>query len=75
MKLLSLTADEVKKLLDGYESEIKALRQEVIRICWNMRGGITLNDAYLLSQADRIAIGKIIEENVEVTKKTGLPYF
>jgi hypothetical protein len=40
-----------------------------------MRGGITYDDAMCLSASERELISKIVEDNLEVTKKTGLPYF
>ena len=40
-----------------------------------MRGGLSYNEAMHLSQSERTAIGKIIKDNLETTKKSGLPYF
>lgn len=40
-----------------------------------MRGGISYNEAMGLSHEERETIGKIIKENLETTKKSGLPYF
>ena len=40
-----------------------------------MRGGLTYNEAMNLSIEERKAIGDIIKDNMETTKKTGLPYF
>lgn len=40
-----------------------------------MRGGLTYEEACHLSHNERQAIGEIIKENIETTKKTGLPYF
>lgn len=40
-----------------------------------MRGGITYDDAMLLSSEERGIIGKIVEDNMETTKKSGLPFF
>jgi hypothetical protein len=40
-----------------------------------MRGGIQYEDAMLLSEQERQIIGKIIEDNMETTKKSGLPFF
>jgi hypothetical protein len=40
-----------------------------------MRGGITLDDAFALSFEDREIIANIIKENLETTKKSGLPFF
>ena len=40
-----------------------------------MRGGLTYNEAMNLGIEERKAIGDIIKEHMETTKKTGLPYF
>jgi hypothetical protein len=40
-----------------------------------MRGGVTIEEAYQLDNEDRTILFKIIEENLETTKKTGLPFF
>ena len=40
-----------------------------------MRGGITIEEAYNLSQEDKLLINDIVKENLETTKKSGLPFF
>lgn len=40
-----------------------------------MRGGLTLDEAYASAPEDREVMGKLIEENIETTKKTNLPFF
>ena len=40
-----------------------------------MRGGLTYEESMYLSFHEREAIGKIIESNLETTKKSGLPFF
>ncbi len=40
-----------------------------------MRGGITLDEAYYLSNEDKEIIGNIIKENLNTTKESGLPFF
>lgn len=40
-----------------------------------MRGGVTYDDAMLLDQTEREIISKLIKENLETTKKSGLPFF
>lgn len=46
---------------------------EIYRICWAMRGSITIDQAWRLTNKERKLIGKIIKENVELTEKTHLP--
>jgi hypothetical protein len=40
-----------------------------------MRGGITLDDAFALTIEDREIITDLIKENLETTKKSGMPFF
>ena len=57
------------------EGETKAIRDEILRLCWYMRGSIQYDDGMLLSEQERKIINKIIEDNMEVTKKSHLPFF
>lgn len=57
------------------EQEAKQIRDEMFRICWSMRGGITIDQAMQLSYRDRESIAELIKSNLETTKKSGLPYF
>jgi hypothetical protein len=40
-----------------------------------MRGGVNYNDAMMMSVEDRQIIGKIVTDNLETSKKSGLPFF
>jgi len=40
-----------------------------------MRGGISYTEALNLSFHDRDSINKIVKENLETSKKTGMPFF
>jgi hypothetical protein len=42
---------------------------------WYMRGGVTYEEAWFLSYQARKYINDIIKENLEVTKKSGIPFF
>lgn len=72
---MTLNNDDIVKLLDGYEKESKAFREEALRLCWYMRGGLTYDEAMQLSQQERDIISKIVKDNIEITKKSGLPFY
>jgi hypothetical protein len=72
---LILTDAEIVKLLEGYDKESKAIKEEALRICWHMRGSISYGDAMMLSQLEKELIANIIKDNMETTKKTNLPFF
>ena len=44
-------------------------------MAWHMRGGASYEDVLNMSVAERKEINKLIESNLEVTKKSNLPYF
>ena len=57
------------------DKEAADIRNEALKMCWYMRGGITYSEVMNLSHAERTMIGAIIKENLETTKKTGLNFF
>ena len=72
---MSLDHLEITALIEQFEKEAKAMRDEIIRLCWHMRGGLSYEDGMLMSYLDRELIAKMIKENLETTKKTGIPFF
>ena len=40
-----------------------------------MRGGMQLQDAYQSTYDERKAIGKMIDENLKITKDSKMPFF
>ena len=72
---MTLNDQEIEQLLDRYDKEARAIKEETIRITWWMRGGINLEQAYSLSLQERELINQIIKENMEATNKSGMPFF
>ncbi len=70
-----MSVDDMVAYFDQLERQSKALREEALRLCWYMRGGITFDDAMSLSHMDKQLIGTIIKDNLETAKKTGMPFF
>ena len=40
-----------------------------------MRGSLSLDDVFSLSTEDREIYAELVRENMETTKKSGLPFF
>lgn len=40
-----------------------------------MRGGVTYDEAMQMSYSERLSMSGLVKENLETTKKTGLPFF
>lgn len=57
------------------QSQQKNLKSELAKMCWYMRGGLSYDEAYNLSVEDREIISHIVKENLETTKKSGMPFF
>jgi hypothetical protein len=62
-------------MVEAMEKETRNIRLDVLKLCWYMRGGITYDEAMQMSQSERGIINEIIKENLETTKKSGLPFF
>lgn len=67
--------EQVVQELTNLEKEAKKIKDDLIRICWYMRGGITYSEAHELSLTEKSMIMKLIDENLEATRKSGLPFF
>jgi len=62
-------------MLEKMDREADEIRNETLKMCWYMRGGLTYTEAMNLSPNERRAIGTLIKENLDTTKKSGLPFF
>jgi len=57
------------------EEEVNAIKKTAITYSWYMRGGVSYTDILNMSQLEREEVGKLIESNLETTKKSQLPFF
>lgn len=72
---MSLSDSEIVEYLDSLDKETKALKKDLLKMCWFMRGGLTYDEAYHLGTTERSIINDIIKDNLETTKKSKLPFF
>jgi hypothetical protein len=72
---LYLDLDGINRLIQEYEKDTKALREELFRLSWYMRGGLSFSEAFMLTVEDREILAKIIDGNLETTQKQGIPFF
>jgi hypothetical protein len=72
-RLIPLSESEIIKLAEDLENDIKQIKDEVYRITWGMRGGVSSHDLlWRLSYEDRQIMSAIMKDNIEATNKTGL---
>jgi len=57
------------------DAESKALKKEIYKLAWFMRGSLSVNEAFTMDIMDREILLEIIQENLETAKETGLPFF
>jgi hypothetical protein len=65
---------EILQEVNTLDKEAKLIKREVFKMCWYMRG-LSFSEGMNLSWEDRDIVSDIIKENLETTKKTGLPFF
>jgi len=75
MRILTWPLDDILKEVDNLEKQSKGFKEELYKICWYMRGSISLTDVFEMAYEDREILGSIIKDNLETTKKSGLPFF
>jgi hypothetical protein len=75
MRILSWSVGEILEEVTHFENQQKEIKSEIMKMCWYMRGSITLDEGFSLSFEDRELINDIIKQNLETTKKSGLPFF
>lgn len=57
------------------EKETADIKKSALTLTWYMRGGVQYADVLNMSYEERAMINKLIEGNLETTKKTQLPFF
>tara|TARA_R110002074_G_scaffold3043_2_gene16635 strand:+ start:12804 stop:13022 length:219 start_codon:yes stop_codon:yes gene_type:complete len=72
---LSQSRPEIIKTLERLEQEAKDFKKRLLELCWHMRGGLAFNEVMQMSVNDLAIINDIVKGNLEIAKKTGLPYF
>lgn len=74
-RLLILDSEQIAAEVDRMEKEAETIRADSLKIAWYMRGGMTYTEAQMLSPKERELIGTLVKDNLETTKKSGLPFF
>ena len=65
---------EILAWSEQMDKEARAIKKDVLKMCWYMRG-LSFAEGMTLSAEERSIVTEIIKENLETTKKTNLPFF
>lgn len=57
------------------DKEVKSLKENLLKMCWYMRGGVTYTEIVNMGSQEREAINRIIADNLETAKKTGRDFW
>jgi hypothetical protein len=57
------------------EKEVTNIKNQSLKLTWHMRGGVSYTDIMNMSIDERNMIAQLVSENMDTTKKTGLPFF
>jgi len=63
------------KLVEQYEKDCDEIKKSAMTMAWYLRGGGTYEDVLNMSGRERQMLNELIENNLETTKKTQLPFF
>lgn len=72
---MHLPLEEIEQEVKRLDNEAKALRKNIYKLAWFMRGALSVEQAFFMDIGDREIISEIINENLETTKESGLPFF
>jgi hypothetical protein len=65
---------EILQISKDLDKEAREIKKDVLKMCWFMRG-LSYAEGMTLSWEERDIVGEIIKDNLETTKKSGLPFF
>jgi hypothetical protein len=60
-------------MLKQFDTEADTIRENIFKIVWYMRGGINLDQAFMLNQKEQKIVYDIVAENIKNTEKSGMP--
>ena len=69
-----MSPEEITQQLVRLDKEVKTFKEELARLSWYMRGGVTILELlHYYSFEDRESMYTVIKENLELTKDTQMP--
>ena len=74
-RLLVLKPEQIGSYIDQLDKEAAQIREQSLRLTWYLRGGVTYDQVMNMSATERQMINVIAKDNIETTKKSGLPWF
>jgi hypothetical protein len=57
------------------ENSVKQFKYDLSKLCWYMRGSVSLTEMYETCHEDREIMSQLVQDNLETAKKTQQPFF
>jgi hypothetical protein len=69
-----MSNSDISKYVERLESTVKGIKEEIFKISWYMRGGVSAQELFhVYSYEDRMLLSSLIKDNIETIQKTKLP--
>lgn len=69
-----MSNEEIAAYVDSLDNEVKDFKENLYKLSWYMRGGVTSEQLMLqLTSEDRNILNKIVNDNIENTKNAKMP--
>lgn len=70
-----MSNSDIENYLNSLLADIKNIKDDIFRISWYMRGGVSSHELFhVYSKEDRDILDNIIKDNIELSKKTGMNF-
>ena len=74
--MTTMSNSDISKYVERLESTVKGIKEEIFKISWYMRGGVSAQELFhIYSYEDRTLLSGLIKDNIETIQKTGLPLY
>ena len=72
--MTTMSNSDISKYVERLESTVKGIKEEIFKISWYMRGGVSAQELFhVYSSEDRMLLSSLIKDNIETIQKTKLP--
>lgn len=72
---MTWSIDEIMEEVKILENSVKQFKYDLSKLCWYMRGSVSLTEMYETCHEDREVMSQLVQDNLETTKKTQQPFF
>ena len=72
---MTWSIEEIMEEVKILENSVKQFKYDLSKLCWYMRGSVSLTEMYETCHEDREVMSQLVQDNLETAKKTQQPFF